>query len=1854
MKRILSLLLALIMVGSTLVFCAAETEIKVDVRLEEKENGYVDMVFSIPENADLAEFSFDVYYHSAAIIVDGEGEPTFKSNLSQEEEEIVSWQVETDYQNLDASYGEYPCCFISGYTKVGEGLNAGGDLFTLTFKLIDGVPDENYVFNIETDFITNANGDFYTEAVVPQSINYEVKDASIVSYYVSYTKYIPEVSMNIIDEVSKLAWDYCGSHDREFYDIANDMLFSSEGSFSGNNGGRVYSQSFAPAYKYASEVWVKIRVKEVYHGTDFLTIQVRNSYWDNNAIYSNNYPVGSKGDVWIGGYISESGDASKPSNKRLAFTVNKTYYLAFSYCFPDVAGYAKGLVDDNINGSYPLYFSAANQHDGWSSVDATNAFDINYDSDMNNFDAYVSNMGSTFDVDDESNFNNATTYYNKIKNNGYQWNVIESTIRNNYSSASSAISKGKTAIQSFKDSVTAINNGGITISDDKAINDALSAYNSLTTAQRNYSGVSSSKSTLDGYRTTCTNLIKGKNDVQTAINNIGTPVTWSKKSTVESARASYEALNQDQKNNVNNYSTLTAAETTISNMDTARTNFINAVDDIGDVDLDKEDEINNARTKYSSVTAYNDDTLNSDVSSYLSTLTTAESTLTTLKSQVSTFQTDVAGLGTITLSDESTITSLLSTYSGFTSGQQGAVATEYSTLLAAQSTIGDLKNEVQNVKDLIDACYTVDLDKADEIAAARAAYDELDSGQISLLDDETDYTTKLSSAESELSIIQAKVNDLITRIDGIGEVDLNAEKEALVTELQGIYDGFTDVQKAAVTNADVLTAAADRLEELREGVETFKTLVGNIGEVEITDLATIVEAEGLYANFTDGQKAAVETEYQTLLDAREAIDIILGRIAVVEEEINAFGEVTVDNAIEKAYAITSAKEKYDALLSDDERSEVDNKQTLLDAVAALAEAQARVDAMEAEIEALYPIDIDDGDAIAAAETNFAALSESQKGAVENANKLEEARTTYEQMVADVETYKATVNALGVIDLDDQENIELAEELYETFSDLQKDAVAEEEPILTAARTELDALWAEVNGLIGDIGAIGVVTLESEDAIVAARDIYDNELTELQQKAVSNYNVLVDAEIELERLKRQRVTGGIIASNDLSATQTVELVFSGKNAIAGYYFGTSAECGEEDFISYTQNSATAEITQAGTYYLIVKDEYGNLSDTVSVTFVNVALDANGGTVNITDLLIKQNNYVALPTPSYEGKKFLGWARDINVSYGEKTMVDIENGGTFYAIWEDVNVPTIEVTSTNDVATSQTIIVNTTSEEDLAGYYFGNSATYSENEFVATTNTIYNFPVTEAGTYYVTVKDIYDEVSASFAVTFYKVTLNANGGNSAIPYVITKAGNSVQLPLVTKAGAKFLGWSDDVNATSGVNLVIPSSNETYFAIWSQEISISATVGSVTGAKKGSRIEIPVTMDNYSNAYASVCINKVNYDKSVLSFVTFAIPSNSFISHLSSLPQYNNDTMTYSITNIPSNALNAYFTSGGVIAILVFDVLQDVNQYSEVSVGFDKRNTSVYVNGAMDKWTQTINKLEVSVLSGGVNPIIDNQIPTAFISVTKNMANIQAVTLNMFDNRGIAGYYWGMHAFYEANEYVSGNFTTVNKSIAVAGTYYLTVVDIYGNISTTVLVTLCNIILNVEVDEPSQTIVLLEAGVTIELPVYEKDEHSFRGWATQSDAKIGVESLIVVGDAVYYGIFTNDAEASQDVIALIENIGQVTLESETAIDEARYAYNILSDEQKLMITNYDVLEVAEALYYNLANILLGDTNNSGVVGVEDAVLTLHAAIEKLTLSSEQFKAADIDKDGEITTVDVLYILHIISGKYVEQDVQ
>ena len=173
------------------------------------------------------------------------------------------------------------------------------------------------------------------------------------------------------------------------------------------------------------------------------------------------------------------------------------------------------------------------------------------------------------------------------------------------------------------------------------------------------------------------------------------------------------------------------------------------------------------------------------------------------------------------------------------------------------------------------------------------------------------------------------------------------------------------------------------------------------------------------------------------------------------------------------------------------------------------------DAVEKLIDAIGTVTLDSEETIKAARDAYDALTEEQKAQVGNYQTLLDAEAKLADLKA-VDAVEKLIDAIGTVTLDSEETIKAARDGYDALTDAQKEQVGNYQTLLDAEAKLADLQAADAVEKL--IDAIGTVTLDSEEAIKAARDAYDA-LTDAQKELVGNYQTLLDAEAKLAQLKK---------------------------------------------------------------------------------------------------------------------------------------------------------------------------------------------------------------------------------------------------------------------------------------------------------------------------------------------------------------------------------------------------------------------------------------------------------------------------------------------------------------------------------------------------------------------------------------------------------------------------------------------------------------------------------------------------------------------------------------------------------------
>ena len=178
-----------------------------------------------------------------------------------------------------------------------------------------------------------------------------------------------------------------------------------------------------------------------------------------------------------------------------------------------------------------------------------------------------------------------------------------------------------------------------------------------------------------------------------------------------------------------------------------------------------------------------------------------------------------------------------------------------------------------------------------------------------------------------------------------------------------------------------------------------------------------------------------------------------------------------------------------------------------------------VAAVKELIDAIGEVTLDSGDAIDAARAAYDKLPEAKKALVDNYEKLTAAEEAYTALV-DAAAAKAVddlIDAIGEVTLESGDAIKAARAAYDALTDTQKELVKNYEKLTAAEEAYTALVDAAAAKAVDDlIDAIGEVTADSGDAIKAARAAYDA-LTDTQKELVKNYEKLLAAEELYEEL-----------------------------------------------------------------------------------------------------------------------------------------------------------------------------------------------------------------------------------------------------------------------------------------------------------------------------------------------------------------------------------------------------------------------------------------------------------------------------------------------------------------------------------------------------------------------------------------------------------------------------------------------------------------------------------------------------------------------------------------------------------------
>ena len=249
-------------------------------------------------------------------------------------------------------------------------------------------------------------------------------------------------------------------------------------------------------------------------------------------------------------------------------------------------------------------------------------------------------------------------------------------------------------------------------------------------------------------------------------------------------------------------------------------------------------------------------------------------------------------------------------------------------ILAAANSLNDAeRRQVQDAYNAISMIGDVTLQSESKITRAETIYNALSSK----CKRHVKNRKALTAARDGYDSLRAEA--VSGKIAAIGGVTVGSARK--IASARSAYNALSDQQRKKVSNASVLDQAEEALNTAQ--INRCISAIDAIGPVTIDSLSAIQEANTLYNNLTEPQKASV-TNHSKLQDAWQSYSLL--SVANCISLIDAIGEVTLDSE----RSIKKAELAYKELRSDDKKS--------ITNYAALTAARETFDALKKEADEL--------------------------------------------------------------------------------------------------------------------------------------------------------------------------------------------------------------------------------------------------------------------------------------------------------------------------------------------------------------------------------------------------------------------------------------------------------------------------------------------------------------------------------------------------------------------------------------------------------------------------------------------------------------------------------------------------------------------------------------------------------------------------------------------------------------------------------------------------------------------------------------------------------------------------------------
>ncbi|MGN0813723.1 MAG: InlB B-repeat-containing protein, partial [Candidatus Coproplasma sp.] len=276
----------------------------------------------------------------------------------------------------------------------------------------------------------------------------------------------------------------------------------------------------------------------------------------------------------------------------------------------------------------------------------------------------------------------------------------------------------------------------------------------------------------------------------------------------------------------------------------------------------------------------------------------------------------------------------------------------------------------------------------------------LEPGTYIISSGQKDKECSITSLSFKSSVTDAeKVQGVIDYIAAIGTVEYTDECKAKIELAQSAYNALGVSLQAQVTNASVLTEAADKYDEL--AADSVEAKIEAIGTVTEDSGKAISAARTAYDALTSSQKAKV-TNYAVLTAAESAFEGFA--VSSLQKSIDALPDVAT---LTTEAELNSALEEYTYVqteyegLGEEQKALISGYSKVTDGITAIQTKLApyTVKNMIAALPAKESVALSDSASITAARNAYDALTSEQQASVGDITRLTEAEAVLEELAS---------------------------------------------------------------------------------------------------------------------------------------------------------------------------------------------------------------------------------------------------------------------------------------------------------------------------------------------------------------------------------------------------------------------------------------------------------------------------------------------------------------------------------------------------------------------------------------------------------------------------------------------------------------------------------------------------------------------------------------------------------------------------------------------------------------------------------------------------------------------------------------